>query len=64
MDNYIGGFKLIIPCSEKCVYEKEGLCTLQSVTTPSNTPTKNCPYFKERGKAKDTQSENQIRGIE
>ncbi|MFA5577789.1 MAG: hypothetical protein WC983_11025 [Tissierellaceae bacterium] len=55
---------MIIPCSEKCVYEKEGLCTLKSVTTPSNTPTKNCPYFKERGKAKDTQSENQIRGIE
>jgi len=62
MDDYIGGFTLIIPCSEKCVYEKEGLCTLKSVTTPSNTPTKNCPYFKERGKIEKDTEQNQIKG--
>jgi hypothetical protein len=39
---------LIIPCSENCAYEKEGLCTLNHVTKSSGTPLKNCPYFKEK----------------
>jgi len=43
---------LLIPCSENCIYAEDGLCTLKSVIPPSNTPTKDCPYFKEKEKKK------------
>lgn len=43
----------MIACSEKCVYEEDGLCTLKHVTTPSSTPLKDCPYFTEKNKKKD-----------
>lgn len=36
---------MIIPCSEKCLYQKDGLCTLTQVTSCSTTPLKDCPYF-------------------
>lgn len=39
---------MIIPCSEGCVYQKEGLCTLTQVTSSSNTPLKDCPYFQSK----------------
>lgn len=39
---------MIIPCSEKCKYEEEGLCTLQHATVSSGTPLKDCPYYVER----------------
>lgn len=48
-----GGIILIIPCSEKCAYEKEGLCTLKHATYSSGTPLKDCPYYKEKNKNKD-----------
>lgn len=41
---------MLIPCSEKCIYEEEGLCTLKMVKPPSNTPTKDCPYYSEKKK--------------
>ncbi|NMB27265.1 MAG: hypothetical protein GX987_04360 [Tissierellia bacterium] len=44
---------MIIPCSEKCAYEKEGLCTLKHATYSSGTPLKDCPYYKEKNKNKD-----------
>jgi len=40
----------MITCSEKCIYENEELCTLKSVTPSSDTPIKDCPYYKEREK--------------
>lgn len=42
----------MIPCSEKCVYAEDGLCALDTVTPPSNTPTKDCPYFTKKEKKK------------
>jgi hypothetical protein len=48
------GLALMIPCSEKCVYEEDGLCALKSVTPPSNTPTKDCPYFTKKEKKDDS----------
>jgi len=44
---------LIIPCSEKCIYEEDGLCTLKHITKSSGTPLKDCPYYKEKDKKKD-----------
>lgn len=38
----------MIVCSEKCLHEVDGLCNLKEVTTPSSTPIKDCPYFKEK----------------
>jgi len=46
----MGGLTLLIPCSENCIYAEEGLCNLKTVIPPSNTPTKDCPYFKEKKK--------------
>lgn len=45
----------MILCSEKCVHEDDGLCTLKEVTNPSSTPIKDCPYFRERGIKKEGQ---------
>lgn len=43
----------MILCSEKCVHEDDGLCTLKEVTNPSSTPIKDCPYFKDRNPKKE-----------
>jgi len=48
------GLALMIPCSEKCVYAEDGLCALDTVTPPSNTPTKDCPYFTKKEKKEDS----------
>lgn len=43
----------MILCSERCIYEDDGLCTLKEVTNPSSTPIKDCPYFKEKKTKKE-----------
>lgn len=43
----------MIPCSEKCIYEEDGLCALKAVIPPSSTPTKDCPYFTKKEKKDD-----------
>lgn len=43
----------MILCSEKCLHEEDGLCTLKEATHPSSTPIEDCPYFKDKGKKKD-----------
>ncbi len=40
----------MINCSEKCLYEEDGICTLKEVGKASDTPTKDCPYFKNKEK--------------
>ncbi len=46
----------MINCSEKCVYEKDGLCNLKDARPPSSTPTKDCPYFTQKKENKETDS--------
>ncbi len=43
---------MIIPCSEKCLYQEEGLCTLTQVTS-SGTPIDGCPHYLEKGEKKE-----------
>ncbi|NLL82584.1 MAG: hypothetical protein GX231_09805 [Tissierellia bacterium] len=38
----------MIQCSEKCIHENDGICSLKEVTNPSKTPKKDCPYYKRR----------------
>lgn len=38
----------MILCSESCIHEYDGLCTLKEVTHPSSTPIKDCPYFENK----------------
>lgn len=33
-----------INCSEKCIYQNDGICTLNHITTASGLNNK-CPYF-------------------
>ncbi len=40
----------MIQCSEKCLHEDDGLCTLKEVTNASGTPIKDCPYYKDKDK--------------
>lgn len=42
----------MIACSEKCIYQKDGICTLKEATKPSKTPIKDCPYFKNKNEDK------------
>ncbi|MTI68588.1 MAG: cleavage protein [Firmicutes bacterium] len=39
---------MTIKCSEKCIYEDEGICTLDHIIHSSGTPTNNCPYYKNK----------------
>lgn len=35
----------MIPCSETCLYQEDGLCKLKKVTKASPSPIKECPYY-------------------
>ncbi|KNF07236.1 hypothetical protein CLPU_20c00120 [Gottschalkia purinilytica] len=37
-----------INCSEKCLYQDDGLCTLNHITTSSGNSCSSCPYFKDK----------------
>lgn len=37
----------MIPCAEKCEFQKEGLCTLNGKSKITNVK-KGCPYYTER----------------
>lgn len=50
---------MIIPCSERCIYQKEGLCTLTQVTSSSKTPLKDCPYYRSKDD-KDYEEKNKM----
>lgn len=52
----------MIFCSEKCLHEEEGLCTITEVTHTSGTPIKDCPYYKSKAsKKEDFQSHNTLK---
>jgi hypothetical protein len=44
---------MLIPCSENCIYQEDGMCNLTKVTSSSSTPLKDCPYFVDRDRKKD-----------
>ncbi|WP_236911671.1 hypothetical protein [Clostridium sp. Cult1] len=54
---------MIIPCSEKCLYQEEGLCTLTQVTS-SGTPIDGCPHYLEKGEKKEGTKRSVHLGIE
>lgn len=37
-----------INCSEKCIYENEGICTLNQIIISSGNISSGCPYFKDK----------------
>ncbi len=41
-----------INCTSKCIYQKEGKCQLDNVTTVSNTLNQSCIYFSDKQKTK------------
>lgn len=43
----------MITCSERCIHEVDGLCSLKKVTKPSNTPIKDCPFYIKKGNKKE-----------
>lgn len=40
-----------INCSEKCIYENEGICTLNRIIISSGNISSGCPYFKDKNKS-------------
>lgn len=44
-----------INCSEKCIHEKDGKCTLNCITTITNlsSPKSGCMYFSPKNQIKD-----------
>jgi len=44
---------MLIPCSENCIYQEDGLCNLTKITSSSSTPLKDCPYFVDRNKDRE-----------
>jgi len=39
---------MLINCTENCVHQKNGICTMESVGTLSNTTNKGCEFYIER----------------
>ncbi|WP_352419394.1 hydroxymyristoyl-ACP dehydratase [Proteiniborus sp.] len=40
-----------INCSEKCIYENEGICTLNRIIISSGNISSGCPYFKDKNES-------------
>lgn len=43
---------MTINCSEKCMYESEGICTLTHIVNSSGLSLCNCPYFDHKDRKK------------
>ena len=41
---------MLINCSERCVHEDDGLCTLNHIMYSSNEGNDTCPFFKTKNK--------------
>lgn len=39
-----------INCSENCIYENDGTCTLNRIIVSTGNISSGCPYFKEKEK--------------
>mgnify|MGYP001051885458 CR=1 FL=1 len=37
-----------INCSEKCLYERDGICTLNRIIISSGNISSGCPYYKNK----------------
>ena len=48
-----GGVMTNINCTSTCVYQKDGKCHLDNVTTVSNTLNQSCVYFTEKEEKKE-----------
>ena len=47
-----GGFLILINCIDKCKYQENGMCTLDNVTSLSNTTNTGCEFYQERASKK------------
>lgn len=41
-------FLILINCIDNCMYQENGMCTLDNVSSLSNTTNIGCEFFKER----------------
>jgi hypothetical protein len=39
---------ILINCTDNCLYQENGMCTLDNVSSLSNTTSKGCEFYKER----------------
>ncbi|EOD00475.1 hypothetical protein [Caldisalinibacter kiritimatiensis] len=39
---------MTINCSENCIYQNDGICTLTYITKSAGTIKSNCPYYREK----------------
>ncbi|HYE10085.1 MAG TPA: hypothetical protein VEF53_07895 [Patescibacteria group bacterium] len=39
---------ILINCTDNCLYQENGMCTLDNVSSLSNTTNKGCEFYKER----------------
>lgn len=47
-----------INCSEKCIYENEGICTLNRIIISSGNISSGCPYFKDKHESQNKAYDN------
>lgn len=39
----------LVPCSENCRWQSDGMCTLKDLTRPANSAGSECPILRENG---------------
>ncbi|MFZ5352529.1 MAG: hypothetical protein ACOZCL_07335 [Bacillota bacterium] len=44
---------ILIYCTESCIYQDDGHCTLDTITSLKNTTEKGCEYYEENKKHHD-----------
>ncbi|WIV11890.1 hydroxymyristoyl-ACP dehydratase [Proteiniborus sp. MB09-C3] len=49
---------MTINCSEKCLYENEGICTLNRIIISSGNISSGCPYFKNKHESQKNIDDN------
>ena len=49
---------ILINCTENCVYQNDGMCTLNNVSSLSNTSHSGCEFYQKKGSKKEEDNGN------
>lgn len=49
---------ILINCTENCIYQKDGMCSLEQIGKVSNTTSKGCEFYVEKSRKSSSKSDS------
>ncbi|MCK9217116.1 MAG: hypothetical protein M0P77_04245 [Firmicutes bacterium] len=49
---------ILISCTENCIHQKDGMCSLEQIGKASNTTTKGCEFYVEKSRKPSKKSDS------